>query len=68
MGLASTRDSGIMLTLDEAHLAARAELASLAALLQEGTGERWPLVVIRWIAVDAISGAFGDLLGAWRLA
>ncbi|HXP99435.1 MAG TPA: ATP-binding protein, partial [Solirubrobacteraceae bacterium] len=44
--LASTRDSGIVLTLDEAHLAARAELAALAALLQEGTGERWPLVVV----------------------
>jgi hypothetical protein len=44
--LASTRDSGIVLTLDEAHLAARAELAALAALLQQGTGERWPLVVV----------------------
>jgi hypothetical protein len=44
--LASARDSGVVLTLDEAHLAARAELAALAALLQEGTGERWPLVVV----------------------
>ncbi len=44
--LASARDSGVVLTLDEAHLAARAELAALAALLQEGAGERWPLVVV----------------------
>ncbi|HSZ70079.1 MAG TPA: hypothetical protein VK756_06940 [Solirubrobacteraceae bacterium] len=35
-----------MLTLDEAHLALRRELAALAALLQEGTGERWPVVVV----------------------
>jgi AAA ATPase domain len=38
--------SGVVLTLDEAHLASRSELAALAALLQEGTGERWPLVVV----------------------
>jgi hypothetical protein len=44
--LASTRDSGVVVTLDEAHLAARAELAAFAALLQEGAGERWPLVVV----------------------
>ena len=37
--------SGAVLTLDEAHLAERRELAALAALLQEGTGERWPFVV-----------------------
>lgn len=37
--------SGVVLTLDEAHLAERRELAALAALLQEGTGERWPFVV-----------------------
>ena len=43
--LATTRDSGFVLTLDEAHLATRRELAALAALLQEGTGERWPMVV-----------------------
>jgi hypothetical protein len=40
------RDSGFVLTLDEAHLARRDELAELAALLQEGTGEDWPLVVV----------------------
>jgi hypothetical protein len=44
--LASVRACGVVLTLDEVHLAVRAELASLAALLQEGTGERWPLVVV----------------------
>jgi hypothetical protein len=44
--LASERDSGFVLTLDEAHLATRRELAALAALLQEGTGERWPVVVV----------------------
>ncbi len=43
--LATRLDSGVVLTLDEAHLADRRELAALAALLQEGTGERWPIVV-----------------------
>ncbi len=44
--LALARGSGVVLTLDEAHLATRQELAALAALLQEGTGERWPVVVV----------------------
>jgi hypothetical protein len=44
--LARSHDSGVVMTLDEAHLAARKELAALAALLQEGTGERWPVVVV----------------------
>lgn len=44
--LATRLESGVVLTLDEAHLAARRELAALAALLQEGTGERWPIVVV----------------------
>ncbi len=44
--LAAGRESGFVLTLDEAHLASRRELAALAALLQEGTGERWPVVVV----------------------
>jgi AAA ATPase domain len=44
--LAADRDSGFVLTLDEAHLASRRELAALAALLQEGTGEQWPAVVV----------------------
>lgn len=43
--LAIRLGSGVILTLDEAHLAERRELAALTALLQEGTGERWPLVV-----------------------
>ena len=44
--LAIARETGFVLTLDEAHLASRRELAALAALLQEGTGERWPVVVV----------------------
>jgi hypothetical protein len=44
--LAIARETGFVLTLDEAHLATRRELAALAALLQEGTGERWPVVVV----------------------
>ncbi len=44
--LANRLGSGVVITLDEAHLAARRELAALAALLQEGTGERWPAVVV----------------------
>jgi AAA ATPase domain len=44
--LATRLSSGVVLTLDEAHLAARREFAALAALLQEGTGERWPFVVV----------------------
>jgi hypothetical protein len=44
--LAVARESGFVLSIDEAHLASRRELAALAALLQEGTGERWPIVVV----------------------
>lgn len=44
--LAIARETGFVLTLDEAHLATRRELSALAALLQEGTGERWPVVVV----------------------
>ena len=44
--LATRLGCGVVVTLDEVHLAARRELAALAALLQEGTGERWPLVVV----------------------
>jgi len=44
--LATRLGCGVVLTLDEVHLAARRELAALAALLQEGTGERWPFVVV----------------------
>ena len=45
VALATRLESGVVLTIDEAHLSARRELAALAALLQEGTGERWPVVV-----------------------
>lgn len=38
--------TGVVITLDETHLASRAELASFAALLQQATGERWPIVVV----------------------
>jgi hypothetical protein len=44
--LAIAREKGFVLTLDEAHLATRRELSALAALLQEGTGDRWPVVVV----------------------
>jgi hypothetical protein len=44
--LAIARETGFVLTLDEAHLATRRELSALVALLQEGTGERWPVVVV----------------------
>ena len=44
--LTIARETGFVLTLDEAHLATRRELSALAALLQEGTGERWPVVVV----------------------
>ncbi len=43
---AAAHDSGFVLTFDEAQLATREELATLAALLQEGTGEGWPVVVV----------------------
>lgn len=46
VALAGASESGFVLTLDEAHLASRRELAALAALLQEGTGECWPVVVV----------------------
>lgn len=46
VALLLARDSGVVLTLDEAHLATRRELSTLAALLQEGTGEQWPLVTV----------------------
>ena len=44
--LTIARETGFVLTLDEAHLATRRELSALAALLQEGTGDRWPVVVV----------------------
>jgi hypothetical protein len=38
------RESGFVLTVDEMQLADRKELTALTALLQEGTGECWPVV------------------------
>ncbi len=46
VGTVLDRDSGFVLTIDEAQLANRDELSGLTALLQEGVGERWPVVVV----------------------
>lgn len=39
------RNTGVVLTVDEAQLADRNEMRRFAAALQEGTGNDWPLVV-----------------------
>lgn len=39
-------DAGLLLTLDELHLAERDELADLAATLQQHVPDGWPLVVV----------------------
>lgn len=39
------RNTGVVLTVDEAQLADRDEMTRFAAALQEGTGNDWPLVV-----------------------
>ncbi len=44
MTAALVRGTGLLLTLDEAHLAAADELAALAAGLQRAVTEGWPLV------------------------
>lgn len=46
MSAAERLDAGLLITLDEAHLAAKDELAGLAALLQHAVTERWPLVAV----------------------
>ncbi len=46
MDAAVTKDAGLLLTLDELQSADRAELADLAAVLQEHVPDSWPLVVI----------------------
>lgn len=46
MEVALRLDAGLLLTVDEAHLAGKDELASLAALLQEAVTRRWPLVAV----------------------
>jgi type II secretory pathway predicted ATPase ExeA len=40
------RNTGVVLTIDEAQLADRDEMTRFAAALQEGTGRDWPLVVV----------------------
>jgi DNA-binding MarR family transcriptional regulator len=40
------RNTGAVLTVDEAQLADRDEMTRFAAALQEGTGKDWPLVVV----------------------
>lgn len=44
MDAAEERGGGLLLTIDEAHLAAKAELASLAVVLQAAVGKDRPLV------------------------
>lgn len=44
--VARASDSGIVLTVDEAHLARRGDLGTMAAALQAGTEAGWPLVVV----------------------
>lgn len=46
MAVAMREGSGLVLTLDEAQLATREELAAFTAVLQEHMGDDWPLVVI----------------------
>lgn len=46
MVVAMREGAGVVLTLDEAQLAARDELAGFTAVLQEHMGDDWPLVVI----------------------
>ncbi len=44
--VAGASDSGVVLTVDEAHLARRADLGVMAAALQVGTEAEWPFVVV----------------------
>lgn len=46
MGAAARLDAGLLLTVDEVHLADKDELASLAALLQSAVTQQWPLVAV----------------------
>lgn len=46
MGAALRLDAGLLLTVDEVHLATKDELASLAALLQNAVTKQWPLVTV----------------------
>jgi hypothetical protein len=46
MSAAAEHDAGLVLTLDETHLASRDELAELAATLQQHVPDGWPLAVV----------------------
>ena len=44
--LASARGSGVVITIDEAHLAPLDDLTTVAAALQVGTEQAWPFVIV----------------------
>ena len=46
MGSAASLGAGLLLTIDEVHLATKDELAGVAAALQHAVTQRWPLVVV----------------------
>ncbi len=46
MAAAETVTAGLLVTVDEVHLATKDELATLAALLQGAVTSRWPLVTV----------------------
>lgn len=46
MDIAVPLDAGLLITIDEAHLAAKDDLAELAAALQHAVGQDWPLLTI----------------------
>ena len=46
MEAATSLGAGLLLTIDEVHLAAKGELANVAAVLQHAVAQRWPLVAV----------------------
>jgi hypothetical protein len=46
MDTATPVQAGLLITVDEAHVATKNELSELAAVLQHATGHGWPLVAI----------------------
>lgn len=46
MAAAMTKDSGLVVSIDEVQLAPRVDLAELAAVLQQHVPDDWPLVVV----------------------
>lgn len=46
MGAATSLEAGLLLTVDEVHLATKDELAGVAAVLQHAVTQHWPLVVV----------------------